>query len=124
MIDTKLQSKNKAALLEEIDALRREISQWQRQAVDWKLKEEELCQKKAALQNILESPSAVSIMGTDFDGNILFWNKGSENMLGYTAEEMVGKEKIYKLYPEGGDSRTTIEEVHQYILEEKKGITC
>jgi|GEM_PF-2358523 len=124
MIDTKLQSKNKAALLEEIEALRREISQWQRQAVDWQLKEEELCQKKAALQNILESPSAVSIMGTDFDGNILFWNKGSENMLGYTAEEMVGKERIYKLYPEDGDSRTTIEEVHQYIHEEKKGITC
>ena len=124
MIKTKLQSKNKAELLEEIEALRREISQWKLKAVDWKLKEEELCQKKAALQNILESPSAVSILGTDFEGNILFWNKGAEKILGYTAEEMVGKEKIYKLYPEDGDSRSTIEEVHQYILEEKKGVTC
>jgi len=124
MIDTKLQSKNKATLLEEIEVLRREISQWKRQAVDWKLKEEELCQKKAALQNILESPSAFSILGTDFDGNILFWNKGAENMLGYTAEEMVGREKIYKLYLKGGESQKTVEEAHQYIFKGKKGIVC
>ncbi len=124
MINTKLQSKTKGELLEEIEALRRELSQWKLKAVDWKLKEEELCQKKVALQNILESPSAVSILGTDFDGNIIFWNKGAENMLGYTAEEMVGKEKIFKLYPDGGDSRKIIEEVHQHILKKKKGMTC
>ncbi len=124
MIDSKLQSKNKDELLEEIEALHRELSQWKRKAVDWKLNEEELCQKKAALQNILESPSAVSILGTDLDGNINFWNKGAENMLGYTAEEMVGREKIFKLYPESGDSRKTIGNIHQYILKEKKGITC
>jgi PAS domain S-box-containing protein len=124
MIDTKLQSKNKGELLEEIEALRRELSQWKLDAVDWKLKEEELCQKKAALQNILESPSAVSILGTDFQGNIIFWNKGAENMLGYTAEEMINKEKIYKLYPEGGNSRKTIQEVHKHILKEQKGMTC
>ena len=124
MIDTKLQSKNKDELLEEIEALRRELSQWKLEAVDWKLKEEELCQKKAALQNILESPSAVSILGTDFEGNIIFWNKGAENMLGYTAEEMIGKEKIFKLYPEGGSGRKTIQEVHQHILKEQKGMTC
>ena len=108
MIDTKLQSKNKGELLEEIESLRRELSQWKLEAVDWKLKEEELCQKKAALQNILESPSAVSILGTDFEGNITFWNKGAENMLSYTAEEMIGKEKIFKLYPEDGASRKTL----------------
>jgi PAS domain S-box-containing protein len=124
MINTKLQSKNKGQLLEEIEALRRELSQWKLEAVDWKLKEEELCQKKAALQNILESPSAVSILGTDFEGNIIFWNKGAENMLGYTAEEMIGKEKIFKLYPESGNSRKTIQEVHQRVLKEKKGMTC
>ena len=124
MIDTKLHSKNKGELLEEIEALRRELSRWQLEAVDWKLKEEELCQKKAALQNILESPSAVSILGTDFEGNIIFWNKGAENMLGYTAEEMIGKEKIFKLYPEGGSGRKTIQEIHQHILKEQKGMTC
>lgn len=124
MIDIKLQSKTKSELLEEIEALRHELSQWKVKAVDWKLKEEELCQKKAALQNILESPSAVSILGTDFEGNIIFWNKGAEKMLGYTAEEMVGKEKIFKLYRKGGDSQKTIGEVHQYILKEKMGMSC
>jgi PAS domain S-box-containing protein len=37
---------------------------------------------------------------------------------------MVGKEKIFKLYPEGGDSRKTIQEVHQHILRKQKGMTC
>ena len=45
-------------------------------------------------------------------------------MLGYTAEEMVGKEKIFKLYRKGGDSQKTIGEVHQYILKEKMGMSC
>jgi len=124
MTDTELQSKNRGELLEEIESLRRELSQWKLEAVDWKLREEELCQKKAALQNILESPSAVSILGTDFGGNIIFWNKGAEKMLGYTAEEMIGKEKILKLYPEGGHSRTTIQDIHQHILKKRQGITC
>jgi len=124
MIDTKMQSKNKVELLEEIEALRDELSHWQEKSVEWKVKEDDLRQKKAALQNILESPSAVSIMGTDFDGNIVFWNKGAQNMLGYTAQEMVGREKIFKIYAENSDSWKTIEEVHQFILNEKKGITC
>ena len=124
MIKTKLHSKNKGELLEEIEALRRELAQWQSNALDWKLKEKELLQKKAALRNILESPSTISILGTDLDGNIIFWNKGAEKMLGYTAEDMVGREKIFKLYAEGGDSRKTLIEVHQYILDHEKGVTC
>lgn len=124
MIDAKLQSKNKDALLLEIESLRRELAEWQDRGAGWKLKEEELIQKKAALQNILESPSAISILGTDLKGNIIFWNKGAEKMLGYTAEEMVDRERIFKLYPDEGDSRDTIEQAHKYILKNKKGITC
>nr|NIW43141.1 PAS domain S-box protein [candidate division Zixibacteria bacterium]NIX54723.1 PAS domain S-box protein [candidate division Zixibacteria bacterium] len=119
MIDTKLQNKNKAELLAEIEALREELSQLKLKAVDWKAREEELCQKKTALQNILESPSAVCILGTDLKGNIIFWNKGAENMLGYTAEEMVGLKNIDILYSKEGHTRQTIEEVNQYVLKEK-----
>ena len=66
MIDIKLQSKTKSELLEEIEALRLELSQSKVEAMDWKLKEEELCQKKAALQNILESPFRCFHFGDGF----------------------------------------------------------
>ncbi|MEA2072337.1 MAG: diguanylate cyclase, partial [Campylobacterota bacterium] len=32
-----------------------------------------------------------SVISTDIQGNILTWNSGSESMLGYTAQEVVGK---------------------------------
>ena len=51
------------------------------------------------LNNILDSSCAISIVATDLDQNIDFWNKGAENMFGYRADEVVGREKITILYP-------------------------
>jgi PAS domain S-box-containing protein len=43
------------------------------------------------LDDVLNAASEVSIIATDVDGNITVFNKGAENLLGYQAEEMVGK---------------------------------
>ncbi|MCG6894148.1 MAG: PAS domain S-box protein [Desulfobacteraceae bacterium] len=51
------------------------------------------------LRSILDSSHSVSIISTDLEQNITFWNKGSERLFGYKAEEVVGKEKISVLYP-------------------------
>ena len=56
------------------------------------------------LNNILDSSCAISIMATDLDQNIDFWNKGAENMFGYRAEEVVGREKVTLLYPGPGEN--------------------
>jgi PAS domain S-box-containing protein len=50
------------------------------------------------LNNILNSPTNISIVSTDLDRKVIFWNKGAERMLGYTAEEMVGKKNIEIIY--------------------------
>jgi PAS domain S-box-containing protein len=42
------------------------------------------------LTNILAAASRVSIIATDTEGLITTFNKGAENMLGYSSEEMVG----------------------------------
>ncbi len=52
------------------------------------------------LNSILDSSHSYSIVSTDLDQNIIFWNKGAEKMFGYTTEEMVGKNKIRILYPD------------------------
>ena len=41
------------------------------------------------------------IIVTDMKGNILIFNKGAESITGYTAEEVIGKIHITRLYPEG-----------------------
>ena len=76
------------------------------------------------LQNILKSSSAISIVSTDLDGNILYWNIGAENILGYKAEEIVGRHNISILYPDEGNTKKTVEEVRSFVFSNKEGTSC
>ncbi|MGO9118240.1 MAG: HD domain-containing phosphohydrolase [Desulfomonilaceae bacterium] len=76
----------------------------------------EWAQTKDFLEGILHSSSAISIILTDFDQNVLFWNRGAENIFGYTAEEMIGA-KITRLYQEDGVTAKTVEMLRQQILQ-------
>lgn len=94
------EDKTREELLEELNALR---------------------ETKKLLQNILESSSSISIISTDLDRNILYWNTGAENILGYKAEEIVGRHKIDILYPDEGDTKRIVEEIRSYVSHSKKG---
>ncbi len=48
---------------------------------------------------IRNSPNA--IIATDLKGDIIIWNPGAEETLGYTAEQVIGKMNIKQIYPEG-----------------------
>lgn len=50
------------------------------------------------LTNILESSTSVSSISTDLNQNVIYWNKGAENIFGYKKEEIVGKKKIDIIY--------------------------
>ena len=76
----------------------------------------EWAQTKDFLEGILHSSSAISIILTDFDQNVLFWNRGAENIFGYAAEEMIGS-KITRLYQEDGVTAKTVEMLRQQILQ-------
>ena len=62
--------------------------------------ERELKDANEFLTNLIES-SVDGIIVTDMKGNILIFNKGAENILGYNAEEVVGKMNIRSVYPPG-----------------------
>jgi PAS domain S-box-containing protein len=69
--------------------------------IDLRIKDEQgekIQQTNDFLNNILNSPTNISIVSTDLDRRVIFWNKGAERMLGYTAEEMVGKKNIEIIY--------------------------
>ncbi|MEF2231262.1 MAG: PAS domain S-box protein [Pseudodesulfovibrio sp.] len=51
----------------------------------------ELRESNSRLESVLHAASRVSIIATDGAGMITLFNRGAENMLGYSAEEMVGK---------------------------------
>ena len=52
----------------------------------------ELAGAREKLQAVLDAATQVSIIATDAEGLITVFNHGAEQMLGYTSEEMVGKQ--------------------------------
>ena len=48
--------------------------------------------ERAVVRAILENPH-VCVIAAGQDGIIQFFNKGAENLLGYKAEEMIGKQR-------------------------------
>ena len=62
--------------------------------------EEKLKASNEFLKGIIES-SPYGIIATDMKGNILIFNRAAEELLGYRAEEVIGKMHISELYPPG-----------------------
>jgi two-component system NtrC family sensor kinase len=62
--------------------------------------ENELREANEFFTNLIES-SVDGIIAADLKGDIFIFNKGAEALTGYTAEEVIGKLHITKIYPEG-----------------------
>jgi two-component system NtrC family sensor kinase len=67
---------------------------------DRKRMERELKEANEFLMNLIED-SVDGIIVTNMKGDILIFNNGAENILGYKAEEVVGKMNIRSIYPPG-----------------------
>ncbi len=60
----------------------------------------ELHESNLLLSSVLRSASELSIIATDVQGNIRIFNQGAERLLGYSADEMVGRHTPRKLHVE------------------------
>jgi diguanylate cyclase (GGDEF)-like protein/PAS domain S-box-containing protein len=60
--------------------------------------EEMLANASAQRKAVLEAATRVSIIATDAQGVITVFNSGAERMLGYSAEEMIGKHSLLELH--------------------------
>ncbi|HBF43858.1 MAG TPA: PAS domain-containing sensor histidine kinase [Desulfobacteraceae bacterium] len=62
--------------------------------------ERKLIEAHDFMDNIIQS-SPNAIMAADMKGNIIIWNKASEETLGYDREDVIGRMNITSIYPEG-----------------------
>jgi len=62
--------------------------------------EKDLQEANDFLNNVIRS-SPNAILGADMKGNIFMWNKSAEEILEYSADEVIGKMNIRKIYPKG-----------------------
>lgn len=53
--------------------------------------ERQVVAERDRLRNVVNGIDSVAIIGADLEGNITLFNPGAERLLGYTAEEMLGK---------------------------------
>ncbi|MES2828430.1 MAG: PAS domain S-box protein [Bacteroidota bacterium] len=60
--------------------------------------ERDLEHTKQFLDDVLHAASEVSIIATDENGIITVFNTGAEKLLGYTADEMIGKRTPYDIH--------------------------
>lgn len=51
--------------------------------------------------NMIIQSSPNAIMAADMKGNIILWNRASEETLGYKSEETIGRMNITNVYPDG-----------------------
>ena len=65
----------------------------------------ELREANEFFRNLISS-SVDGIIAADMKGNIFIFNQGAENLTGYTAEEVIGKVHITRLYPRGWPGRS------------------
>ncbi len=89
---------------------------------DLKKTEISLRETNSFLNSLLDSSQAYSIVSTDLERKIIFWNKGAEKMFGYAAEEVVGKKKIDILYPRDFDEEI-LNEVRRMIVEKRDSVS-
>lgn len=59
--------------------------------------ERELSETNIFLSSILESSISISIITTDLNGVVIYWNSGAENLFGYRASEMIGQKLVGKI---------------------------
>ena len=52
------------------------------------------------VSTLFETLIGYAIIASDFDGNVIAYNKGAQHMYGYTPEEIIGKKNIEIFYPE------------------------
>jgi len=105
-------------LKERTDQMTKINEQLQREITEKKRVDEELSDINKFLTSILESSRSISIVSTDLDQNVLFWNTGAENIFGYKAGEIVSLHKIDILYPDD-EVRKEVEDIRSLIAEKK-----
>ncbi len=56
---------------------------------------------KLRVQSVLLNSVRESVVSTDLNNDVTFWNKGAEHLFGYSAEEAIGKPVASLIVPDG-----------------------
>jgi PAS domain-containing protein len=83
--------KTKKQLINEVVELRQLVAALNATETECRQARAALLESEARFRNLLDYIPGVSIQGYTADGIVRYWNKASEQVYGYTAEEAIGR---------------------------------
>jgi len=79
-----------------------------------------LGEAEARFRAIFENVDALSIQGYRPDGTVVYWNRASQNIYGYSAEEAIGRSLLDLIIPV--EMRTKVEGGIRWMFEHHQGV--
>ncbi len=70
-----------------------------RDITDWKRSDEALRESEARFRTLMENIPSVAVQGYTLDGTVVFWNRASELLYGYSAAEASGANLLDLIIP-------------------------
>ncbi|MCC5814547.1 MAG: response regulator, partial [Leptospira sp.] len=67
--------------------------------VEKQIANQALKESEALFKTVLNEIPSISVQGFSMDGTVLYWNKASEKIYGYSAEEAIGKNLLDLIIP-------------------------
>ncbi|MFM7461630.1 MAG: PAS domain S-box protein, partial [Burkholderiales bacterium] len=61
--------------------------------------ERALAESELRFRSLMENVSSIAVQGYELDGTVVFWNRASERLYGYTAAEAIGKNLLDLVIP-------------------------
>ena len=72
---------------------------------------EQLAESALFLSSVLDASTEYAIVAIDLDGRIVAWNEGAHRMHGYDAQQIVGKQHLSVVFPDGEAGAAQLQEL-------------
>jgi diguanylate cyclase (GGDEF)-like protein/PAS domain S-box-containing protein len=86
-----------------------------------KLAEQQWMESELRFRTLLDNTPEISVQGYEADGTTFYWNKASEAIYGYAAEEAIGKNLVDLIIP--SEMQPAVREAMHFMADSKTPIT-
>ena len=85
-------------------------------ALELRQREDEVARLSSFREKIIDDPD-IWVAGSTINGNVIIWNKGAENITGYTQNEVLGSKAVWSKITPDSEKRQSIANISKNLSE-------